>query len=209
MNTISTLFTNNINNQIVRTIGDKNTVFKLKEISTRVGVMKNGEKQPYITLVAVDDQLVVLNLHPQVAKKLLNDGQSGNMSVVEVKSEEVKMEQVDVKKLFEIKINKQPLLTYSKKIVNNQFDLTKVFKSQIVEQFQNVVQQVQEQQVQEQVVEPQKKLSKKAQALMIVRGGWAAQQSRKEIINILIERLSMTSAGASTYYQNIKSGMWS
>ena len=60
----------------------------------------------------------------------------------------------------------------------------------------------------ESVDNTEKKLSKKDRAIELVHAGWAADKKRADIIKEMNEQLGLSAAGASTYYQNIKSGKW-
>lgn len=54
----------------------------------------------------------------------------------------------------------------------------------------------------------EKPLSKKAQAIAIYNEVHAANGARKDAMIRFKTELGMSDAGANTYYQNIKSGMW-
>lgn len=54
----------------------------------------------------------------------------------------------------------------------------------------------------------EKALSKKARAIAIYKEVHAANGARKDAMTRFKTELGMSDAGANTYYQNIKSGMW-
>ena len=51
--------------------------------------------------------------------------------------------------------------------------------------------------------------SKKQRTIALVKAGWNEGMTRKQIIDIMKDQFGLSDAGASTYYQNVKSGMWS
>ncbi len=55
----------------------------------------------------------------------------------------------------------------------------------------------------------QKKLSKKEQAIVIFNDVYGRGHGRKATLQRFMDVLGMSKAGASTYFQNIKSGKWS
>ena len=51
--------------------------------------------------------------------------------------------------------------------------------------------------------------SKKQRTIALVKAGWNEGMTRKQIIDAMKDQFGLSDAGASTYYQNVKSGMWS
>ncbi len=330
MTEIAAMFERNINKQVVRRDRqDVETSYRIFGLSDKQGVMKNGEKQPYLVLAREGDVNTVITIHPQVAYKLIHDRYAARMHLVDEPAVETVVQQqpveaesqqvdeveqgvhvdvtvaadhvvhVDVAPVGDVAVDvdvhvaaqdpqpevevqpaeqlveqvadaqpvEQPVVeqaddqqsdvrpmeqvaapveaveqvadaqpveeVQSEQSVADQpvveqvaapvEDVQPVAEVQAVEQVEDaqpVVEVQSEQPVAEvQAVAPQAEQpvvaqavgprpSKKVRAIAIVRAGWAANHSRKDIIAQLIEQLGMSTAGASTYYQNIKSGAW-
>ena len=57
-------------------------MFRIAQLSDKIGTMKNGEKAPYVILVSDDQTGVVINLHPEHAKRLMKKGEDSGIKVV-------------------------------------------------------------------------------------------------------------------------------
>lgn len=231
--TIASLFAANANKQVVHTgkMGESIS-YVIHKLSDKTGVMKNGNKDNYIILARKDDMTIVVNLHPQVAHKLLSKGEVDQFKIVEEQT---------VEKLFAEAVQSEdaPLKVNEKLVEDADVKFETAHPNDKVSTIEHTVVQIENQQ-QADVVEAQPtnmltaqpmvlltfnpspvvnsadevtteekpKMSKKARTLEIYQQGMKAKLARKDIIKQLREELSMSAPGASTYYQNCKSGLW-
>lgn len=245
---IASLFANLVGRTVLAEGKDGNadTRYKIASLSTdKTGTMKDGTKGEYVVLQREDDTAVVMNLHPNAAKKLFTKGEDSGLKLldeqvaetavtseqaapvadlptevaVEGNSAEPAAEQaapVDTQEAAaELTTDEQEAV--ASELAAEQAGETTVAESTEVKveetapsapTSEGAAPEVKADNSAEPAAEVPAEPTKKDRAIVIVKAGLAAGKARKDIIAQLRTDLEMGVPGASTYFQNVKSGKW-
>lgn len=164
--------------------GKPEVKYTVARLSEKLGTMKNGDKAEYVVLTLTDDTAVVMNLHPEQAKRLFKKGEDSGLTVVpkEASDEPTDAEQKDLQA----------------ELTGEQAGATVV----ALETTGPVTEEVKEAAAADAATEP-KKLSKKDQFMALYKAGG----TRKEV-SVKAAAIGVSGPGFNTYYQNAKSGKW-
>ena len=179
---IATLFAAQINKTVVHTDRTGNTTeYKIAALAEKTGTMKNGDKAEYLVLAKVGDEATTITVHPQQAKDLMTKGVAPSMT-----------------------------LNLSEVVVAAAVETTEAVAADVVEEVKAEEQQAAKPEAvtMNELISEVKPASKKARAIEMITAGWKANLVRKDIIAQMMKDLGLSAPGASTYYQNVKSGMW-
>lgn len=189
---IAALVTNMIGATVIAAAkdGKPEVKYTVARLSDKLGTMKNGEKAEYVVLTLADDTAVVMNLHPEHAKRLFKKGEDSGLTVV----------------AKEVAGDEQPTAEEQKDL---QAELTGEQASTAtvvaLETTAPITEEVKQAAVVEAAAAPaaDKKLSKKDQFMAIYKAGG----TRKEV-SVKAAAIGVSGPGFNTYYQNAKSGKW-
>lgn len=178
---IVALFTANIGALVATSKGEMH----INDVLThKTGTLKSGEKVPYVHLVS--EMGGEMDLHPQKARELLTKGESGAFKILSAI-------------VSPATPNELPM--FQPEHVEATPEILKA-----IEEFKALPSP--EEALAEVKATDAKKESKKDATIRIYKAGKAAGLARKDIIAQLRAELDMGIPGASTYYQNVKSGHW-
>lgn len=152
--------------------------YRIHALSEKLGTMKNGSKAPYVILMNTKGNGVVVNLHPEHAKRLFKKGEDSGIEIIAHSPEEVNAEEV--------------VAPVVEGVVAAEEVKPEVVAAEVTTPAANEV--------------AEKAHSKKAMAVELFNKNTGS--ARKDVIALFISELNMSKLGAATYYQNIKSGQW-
>lgn len=166
--------------------GQPDTKYTVAKLSDKLGTLKDGSKGEYVVLTKDGETGVVLNLHPQHAKRLFTKGEDSGLTLVADAAVEVKAD--------------EPAADLS---TDEQADV----KAELVaEQTPAAADAAPVDEAPAAPVKAAKEPSKKDRTIAIFKS--MAGSARKDIIAKMKTDLGLSDAGANTYYQNCKSGAW-
>lgn len=166
------------------------TPFRLTSLADKIGTMKSGEKAQYVLLVNEADNTVIVMLHPNAASKLIKTGAFEDMTVIEA--------QADGEQAGEAEMSAEEEQAVQEELNAEVEPTTEVEVSAKPEAEVNGA-----------AVEEPKAPSKKDLAIPLVKADLKAGVARKDTIaKLMNDEVGCSKAGANTYYQNIKSGLW-
>lgn len=190
------------------------------ELSNKVGKLKDGKEGSYVILFdLVNDKEI--ELHPRKAHILFGKGAVEDMTLLEDVNSAADQEVfeaacAELPKAAEIIVSAKPfdVKAYVEECINavlvedqqltpvDRFAEDKLDTNYPIfgEQFSTT-----EQSNVKPVVKGEKKVTKKSLAVAIAKNGLATGAERKDTIALMISEAGLSKAGASTYYQNIKS----
>lgn len=155
--------------------------YRIHALSDKTGTMKNGTKAPYVVLMNTKGNGVVVNLHPEHAKRLFKKGEDSGIEIIAHSPEEVKPEEVVAPVVEDVKAAE---VVVPEVVAVETATATETPATEVSE----------------------KAPSKKAMAVELFNKNVGS--ARKDVIALFISELNMSKLGAATYYQNIKSGQW-
>lgn len=204
----------NFNSLINKTVEINNVVWTITAVSTKVGKMKNGSEAPYFT--AVNEAGEEKEVHPRAVAQLIKAAQAEDNQPQQQQTEEVKMDQANaliatgsaqqVHTVVEgnvIDINAREVQDSGTAI-----DLENNVVNGADAKEPTDVTDVVAKPVDQAAPAPFVAVTKKSRAQAIFLADRAAGLARKETIAKFKSELGMSDQGASTYYQNFKSGNW-
>lgn len=161
--------------------------FTIARLSDKIGTLKDGSKGEYLVLTKDGESAVVMNIHPQSAKRLLTKGEESGMKLVEAEAALSTDEQAEVQAELaaEVAPAVEPEAAAPAK------------KAKKVKAEPEVP-----------AVAEDKAPSKKALTVAMYKEMTAAGKPRKDIIARMKSELNLSAPGANTYYQNCKGGRW-
>lgn len=170
--------------------------FRIAMLGDKIGTMKSGDKASYVVLERADKPTIVMNLHPNVISKLLKTGAADGGLKLVADGEAPKVEAATEETTETATTEEAP-------------------KTPVVEVQPTATTETAAPEATTEVpAEAPKAPSKKERAIACYKAGHKQGKARKDIIAVfrMAEKdggLGMSAPGANTYYQNIKSGLWS
>jgi hypothetical protein len=164
--------------------------FTIVKLADKIGTMKDGTKAEYVVLVNSADVGVMLNLHPQHAKRLLTKGEDSGLVMA-----------MDLNYIAPETAAEPVVETAPETVVNTAPETAE-------ETAAEPVVETAAEPVVETAAEPVAKVSKKSLCVVMFTEMTTAGKPRKEIIARMMAELQLSVPGANTYYQNCKSGAW-
>lgn len=172
--------------------GAADTRYKIAKLSDKLGSLKDGSKGEYVVLQREDDTTIVMNLHPNVAKKLITKGEDAGLTLLAAETAEAGTPDAAEQEALKAELAAEqagastepadPVTAVETASATTETDAP--------------------------AAEPAKEPSKKERTIAIVTAGLKAGTARKDIIAKLRTELNMGIPGANTYFQNVKSGKW-
>lgn len=172
--------------------GAADTRYKVAKLSDKLGTLKDGSKGEYVVLQREDDTAVVLNLHPNVAKKLFTKGEDAGLTLLAAETDEASTPDAAEQEALKAELAAEQAGASTEPA--DPATATETASTATETPAADA--------------EPAKEPSKKERTIAIVTAGQKAGLSRKDIIAKLRTELNMGVPGANTYYQNVKSGKW-
>lgn len=154
--------------------------YTLARLSDKIGTLKDGSKGEYVVMTKNGDEAVVINIHPNTAKKLATKGEGDMLKLLPASSDVESLvpsaaEQDSAKALMAGDPEPAAADPVPQDEVTNK---------------------------------SAKEPSKKDRTIAIYTSMIAQGKVRKDIIAKMKTDLGLSAAGANTYYQNCKSGNW-
>lgn len=175
--------------------GAADTRYKIAKLSDKLGSLKDGSKGEYVVLQREDDTTIVMNLHPNVAKKLITKGEDAGLTLLadeagtlDAAEQEALKAELAAEQAGASTEPADPVIATETAGAVTETDAPDVDAAP--------------------AAEPAKEPSKKERTIAIVTAGLKAGSTRKAIIAKLRTELNMGIPGANTYFQNVKSGKW-
>lgn len=190
--TIAALITPLIGRTVIAT--DKTGVesrYTVAKLSDKIGTLKDGSKGEYVVLTKDGETGVVLNLHPNTAKKLATKGAGDQLTLVPVDGATDSIDRTA--------LSAEPAAAEEAK-GNGTED------SQGSDTPADEAPAANAAPADEPAAAKAPRVTKKSQTVAIFQS--MAGKARKEIIAEMKTQLGLSDAGANTYYQNCKSGAW-
>jgi hypothetical protein len=178
------------------------TRYTISKLSDKVGTLKDGSKGEYVILSKDGETGVVINMHPNTAKKLATKGEGDQLKLVPVDGAEQGPRAMDPAD--------QPTSIGGELSTDEQADVKAELEAEQTGDAVAAEAGAAEQTapVDEAPAEKAPRVSKKSQTLAIFTSMTADGKPRKEIIAKLKADLGLSDACCNTYYQNCKSGAW-
>ncbi len=172
--------------------------YTIARLSDKIGTLKDGSKGEYVVLTKDGETGVVLNIHPNTAKKLAAKGEGDNLKLVPT----AELSEAE----YQLAANK--LAAEGVTVVEPEGGVP--IGSEVVVATEGAAAEATEQTapVDEAPAPAAAKVSKKSQTVAIFKELTAAGKPRKEIIAKMKADLGISDACCNTYYQNCKSGAW-
>jgi hypothetical protein len=212
--TIATLVTAALGRSVIAAGKDglPDTKYTIAKLSDKIGTLKDGSKGQYVVLTKDGVEGVVLNLHPQHAKRLLTKGEDSGLKLVEatdVKAEPAAdltaTEQAAVKAELDAEQASAPV-----EMSDADKERLAAAKKAMISGADDALEPAGTAAPKDEAPAPAAKAakepSKKDRTIAIFKS--MAGQPRKDIIAKMKTDLGLSDAGANTYYQNCKSGAW-
>lgn len=182
--------------------GEK-TNYKVARLSDKLGTMKNGEKAEYVVLVREDNDSITMTLHPEAAKRLAKNGNDAGIELIVPAATESTTEQAA----------QEPVVEAAQEPVEEQPATEQTAQEPVVEAAPEVPSAEgtatgEQPTAEAPAAAAPKELSKKARTLAVFKSMTAEGKARKDIIKVMMEEIGLSAAGANTYFQNCKSGLW-
>lgn len=177
--------------------------YKISALAEKIGTMKNGDKANYVVLTREDNSAIVMPLHPNVINKLLKNGHDSGMTLVQMATEQAANDEGTVAtEIIEVAsevVNALPVVNEATTEVETAPVAADAVEAEVAAATEEA---------------PVAKTTKKDRAIACYKDGHKLGKARKDIIAVFktAEKdggLGMSAPGANTYYQNIKSGLWS
>ena len=189
---------------IGRQVETKSGVMLINDVLThKTGVLKSGDKAPYLHLIAEMGDMPEVDLHPQKALELMNKGESGAYKILGALAAEASAPAVAEAIAEAVEGDRTP----AELVADLSVPAVAVAAAALgmtVEQVAEGVAAAGEQGA----AAAEKKESKKAGTVRIYAEMTAQGKARKDIIARMRTELGLSVPGANTYYQNVKSGLW-
>ena len=177
--------------------------FTIARLADKIGTLKDGSKGEYVVLTKDGESGVVINLHPNTAKKLVKqlvaDGFSLPMalhSVAEPLRRLTAEEEAD-----ELCIEQAGLQAELNAEQAFEAGVSADEKAAVLEPIAPTTEVTAE-------AKAPKAPSKKERTVAMFKAMTAEGKPRKDIIAKMKSELELSAPGANTYYQNCKSGAW-
>lgn len=179
------------------------TRYTISKLSDKVGTLKDGSKGEYVILTKDGETGVVMNLHPNTAKKLATKGEGDMLKLVPVADG---AEPAASTEEAAAELNTDEQAAVAAELATEQAGgVTATEQTDAVAE----TPKADAAPVDEPAAEPAKAAkepSKKDRTIAIFKS--MAGSARKDIIAKMKTDLGLSDAGANTYYQNCKSGAW-
>lgn len=188
---IASLFTANVGRIVLSAgkDGAEDVRYKVAKLSDKLGSMKDGTKAEYVVLQREDDTAVVINLHPNAAKKLLTKGEEAGLKLLPTEGDAEPAEELSAEEQEAAKAELEA--------------------EQAEKNAQDAGEPAAEEGGEAEAAAEPKEPTKKERTIEMFKAMQADGKGRKDIIAKMKSELGLSAAGANTYYQNCKSGLWS
>lgn len=187
------------------------TRFTIARLADKIGTLKDGSKGEYVVLTKDGETGVVINMHPNTAKKLAKTANADNFSLlIDLKTtpiaEPVAGTELDAadQAAVQAELDAANGVTPSEKLATYLADADKdeAGEAHTKEHGHLDVKPAAE------VPAEAKAPSKKSRTVAMFKEMTAEGKPRKDIIAKMKSELGLSAPGANTYYQNCKSGAW-
>lgn len=178
-------------------------VFGIKGLDDKMGTMKDGTKVAY-TVLERDDSgtLVVTSIHPNIIAKLLKNGSEAGMVLRSVE-QEADASDAGEEVVTEVLADKPAEV--ADELVDPDVDTATTETAAVETPAEDVAPVT----AATEEAAPAAAPSKKQRCVAIFKELNGAGKPRKDVIAEFTSKVGLSAAGANTYYQNCKSGLWS